>query len=40
MFDSFNTNLFNIGGYENNILNNLIALKILLDKFILNIFYL
>lgn len=35
MFDSFNT-----GGYENNILNNLIALKILLDKFILNIFYL
>lgn len=24
MFDSFNMNLFNIGGYENNILNNLI----------------
>lgn len=53
MFDSFDTNLFNIGiiilyqnnnvyirGYEKNILNNLITLKILFDTFILNIFYL
>lgn len=34
-----NNNIY-IRGYEKNILNNLITLKILFDKFILNLFYL